>query len=59
MYGLAIFKSFASNLPSITSNYFGNDNKSGFGSLFLILANTPYFESINAPGPKLNLTVVI
>ena len=57
--GFYIFTSFESNLPSTTSNYFGNDNISGFGSLFFIRANTPYLLSINAPGPKLNLIVTI
>ena len=49
----------ASYFPINTSTVLGNDSIIGLGSLFLILASIPALFSINAPGPKLNLTVVI
>lgn len=45
--------------PINTSNFLVDTKESGIVSLFLILVNNPYLFSMKAPGPKLNLIVVI
>ena len=59
--GFSTFKSFEQScFPSrIVSSLGGMTGESGYGSLFLILANIPALFSINEPDPKLNLIVEI